>query len=99
MFMHVLCIFFCMFCALKSCVPEMYAALQEDPEAPLDREDDPEEGSWPSKGAIVVENVKMRYRADTPLVLHGVNFTVRPPSLPFLPLTVSGRCSCQVGMI
>jgi ATP-binding cassette, subfamily C (CFTR/MRP), member 1 len=32
---------------------------------------------WPNKGRIVFENVQMRYRAGTPLILRGVSFSVR----------------------
>lgn len=31
---------------------------------------------WPSKGEIVLNNLQMRYRPDTPLVLKGLNVTI-----------------------
>lgn len=33
---------------------------------------------WPTQGAITFTNVKLRYREGLPLVLKGLNFTVRP---------------------
>jgi ABC-type bacteriocin/lantibiotic exporter with double-glycine peptidase domain len=32
---------------------------------------DPPSDSWPSQGQIVVKDLRMRYRPDTPLVLKG----------------------------
>lgn len=31
---------------------------------------------WPGKGVIVLKNLRMRYRAETPLVLKGLNLTI-----------------------
>lgn len=31
---------------------------------------------WPQKGEIVLKNLRMRYRSDTPLVLKGLNVTI-----------------------
>lgn len=33
---------------------------------------------WPEKGEIVFNNLKMRYREDTPLVLKGLSVTIKP---------------------
>jgi len=33
---------------------------------------------WPTEGAITFMNVKLRYRAGLPLVLQGLNFSIRP---------------------
>jgi ABC-type multidrug transport system fused ATPase/permease subunit len=32
---------------------------------------------WPSKGQIVLSNLRMRYRPETPLVLKGLNLTIQ----------------------
>lgn len=34
--------------------------------------------SWPEKGEVQFKNVDLAYREGLPLVLKGVNFTVRP---------------------
>ncbi|MCJ1477980.1 hypothetical protein MMC13_006655 [Lambiella insularis] len=47
---------------------------QLEEEAPLHLLDVP--ASWPEKGAIVFENVQMRYRENLPLVLQGLNMEV-----------------------
>lgn len=44
-------------------------------EAPLKLKDVPEE--WPQKGEIAFDEVQMRYREGLPLVLQGLNMTVR----------------------
>jgi len=31
---------------------------------------------WPSKGSITLQNLRMRYRSDTPLVLKGLNLSI-----------------------
>jgi ABC-type multidrug transport system fused ATPase/permease subunit len=33
--------------------------------------------SWPASGTLAFEKYHMRYRPDTPLVLHGVSFSIR----------------------
>jgi ATP-binding cassette subfamily C (CFTR/MRP) protein 1 len=33
--------------------------------------------SWPARGQIVLNDLKMRYRKDTPLVLHGLSLTIQ----------------------
>lgn len=34
------------------------------------------DAKWPSKGEIVLSNLRMRYRPETPLVLKGLNLTI-----------------------
>jgi ATP-binding cassette subfamily C (CFTR/MRP) protein 5 len=34
--------------------------------------------TWPEQGSIVLNNLRMRYRADTPLVLKGLSVTMKP---------------------
>jgi ATP-binding cassette, subfamily C (CFTR/MRP), member 1 len=34
------------------------------------------DAQWPSKGEIVLSNLRMRYRPETPLVLKGLNLTI-----------------------
>lgn len=36
------------------------------------------DASWPSTGALVFDDVQLRYRPHLPLVLRGVSFTVAP---------------------
>jgi len=48
-----------------------------EPEAPLKLESDKDlDESWPSKGAIDVKNVDVRYRTSLPLALDGASFSV-----------------------
>lgn len=51
-----------------------YYGTQLDEEPPLHLAGVRE--SWPEKGAIVFDDVQMRYRAGLPLVLQGLNMTV-----------------------
>ena len=45
-------------------------------EAPYEKDTDlPED--WPSTGSIVFNNLKMRYREETPLVLKGLDFAIK----------------------
>lgn len=44
----------------------------------LPRIPDAVSASWPSRGEIKICDVSMRYRPDTPLVLHGLTATVLP---------------------
>lgn len=52
-----------------------YYGTQLDQEAPLKQREVPE--SWPESGRISFENVEMRYRAELPLVLRGLEMEVR----------------------
>lgn len=38
---------------------------------------DPPKGTWPTKGEVKFNNVELKYRAELPLVLKGLNFTIR----------------------
>ena len=56
--------------------------MQEEEEADPETRDDPDTSVWPSKGAVEVQKVVMRYRPNLPAVLRSVTFSVRPfPSL------------------
>lgn len=48
---------------------------QLEQEAPLKLKEVPD--SWPQSGAITFDSVEMRYRAELPLVLQGLDFQVR----------------------
>ncbi len=52
-----------------------YYGTNLDEEAPLKLRDVPD--SWPEKGAITFDKVEMRYRAELPLVLQGLDMEVR----------------------
>lgn len=52
-----------------------YYGTQLDEEAPLKLKEVPE--SWPQSGAISFENVEMKYRADLPLVLQGLDMNIK----------------------
>lgn len=56
----------------------LYYAYELPREAPYYIEDKKPEASWPQKGEILFDHVNMRYRAGLPLVLHDLQFTVRP---------------------
>jgi ABC-type multidrug transport system fused ATPase/permease subunit len=49
--------------------------------------------SWPEKGAIRFEGVKMAYREGLPLVLKGINFDIRPGEKV---RTISFRLFCTI---
>lgn len=52
-----------------------YYGSQLEQEAPLKLKEVPD--SWPQKGGITFDNVEMRYRADLPLVLQGLDFDIK----------------------
>ena len=52
-----------------------YYGTQLEQEAPLKLKEVPD--SWPQSGAITFDNVEMRYRAELPLVLQGLNFHIK----------------------
>ena len=54
--------------------------MQEEEEADPETSEDPDTSSWPSKGAVDVQKVVMRYRPNLPAVLRSVTFSVRPPA-------------------
>lgn len=45
---------------------------------------------WPQRGSITFENVKMRYRPTTPLVLKGISLTINPMEK----VGIAGRSGC-----
>lgn len=45
---------------------------------------------WPQRGSITFENVKMRYRPTTPLVLKGISLTISPMEK----VGIAGRSGC-----
>ena len=49
--------------------------LDYEPAAEVASDSD-REGRWPSKGAIRLEDVSLRYRPDLPRVLHGLSLSV-----------------------
>ena len=53
----------------------LYQGLEYEPPAEL-AGDGEREGRWPSRGAIRLEDVSMRYRPDLPRVLHGLSLDV-----------------------
>lgn len=56
--------------------------------------------SWPCAGKIVIENVKMRYREDLPLVLDDISLTVQPgTSLGICGRTGSGKSSLLLSLM
>ena len=48
------------------------------PEAPLEKEDDPEKENWPLMGRIEADNISLRYDKSSPLVLKNINFVIKP---------------------
>ncbi|KPI46100.1 Oligomycin resistance ATP-dependent permease YOR1 [Cyphellophora attinorum] len=52
-----------------------YYGTQLDQEAPLKQREVPD--SWPQAGQISFNNVEMRYRAELPLVLRGLDMQIR----------------------
>ncbi|EGZ18266.1 multidrug resistance protein ABC superfamily [Phytophthora sojae] len=53
-----------------------YASLDEEGYTRVASNKDSLAAEWPRTGAVVFENVSMRYRDDLPLVLKGVSFSV-----------------------
>ncbi|KAI9335034.1 hypothetical protein DFJ73DRAFT_34803 [Zopfochytrium polystomum] len=52
--------------------------LKLEPEAPAVIADHRAPADWPHAGRISIQNLEMRYSADTPLVLHGVSAEIAP---------------------
>lgn len=46
-------------------------------EKPFTIEEKKPEASWPASGAIEFDDVKLRYRPGLPLVLHGLNMSIK----------------------
>ncbi|KAB7499842.1 Multidrug resistance-associated protein 5, partial [Armadillidium nasatum] len=53
-------------------------AYEIESEAPKEIEATKPPPSWPSEGGIIMEDVKLRYRPELPLVLHGITATIKP---------------------
>ncbi|EEC47522.1 predicted protein [Phaeodactylum tricornutum CCAP 1055/1] len=58
--------------AMNACERVLYYTENIPQEAPPDRA----AFKWPDKGEITLKNLRMRYRAETPLVLKGLNVTI-----------------------
>ena len=52
--------------------------------------DNPPPDDWPEQGEIQVSNLEMRYREDTPLVLHGINLHIEAGTR----VGIVGRVGC-----
>jgi ABC-type multidrug transport system fused ATPase/permease subunit len=57
-------------------VREFSTALPAEAYDPVDPQSSSVSPMWPRSGALQVENLKMRYAPDKPLVLHGLNFSL-----------------------
>jgi len=70
-------------------------------EADHHKEGDPKSGLvWPTNGAIVFDNVCLRYRPDTPRVLDGVTFAVLPrEKIGIVGRTGAGKSSLLVALL
>jgi ABC-type multidrug transport system fused ATPase/permease subunit len=64
---------------MMNSVERIIVTTEETPQEPQGRDEaTPKVGdSWASKGEIAFKSVKMRYRDDSPEVLHGVDFAVK----------------------
>ncbi len=55
---------------------------------------------WPSKGSITLNNLKMRYRSDTPLVIKGLNIEIEGGSkVGVVGRTGSGKSSLLLALL
>ena len=52
--------------------------------------DNPPPDNWPEHGEIIIENLEMRYREDTPLVLRGINIRIEAGTR----VGIVGRVGC-----
>ncbi|KAI8608736.1 P-loop containing nucleoside triphosphate hydrolase protein [Chytriomyces sp. MP71] len=56
----------------------MWGSIQNSgSEAPQHLVNDPKQENWPKEGSVVFQNVKMRYREGTPLILQGICVDIR----------------------
>ncbi|XP_061819637.1 ATP-binding cassette sub-family C member 12-like [Nerophis lumbriciformis] len=68
-------------------------------EAPRHLQDSQVPGDWPKNGAISFQDYQMRYRHNTPVVLHGLDFLVRAgEKLGIVGRTGSGKSSLGVSL-
>ncbi|XP_061926630.1 ATP-binding cassette sub-family C member 12-like [Entelurus aequoreus] len=68
-------------------------------EAPRHLQDSEVPGDWPKNGAISFQDYQMRYRHNTPVVLHGLDFLVRAgEKLGIVGRTGSGKSSLGVSL-
>jgi len=61
---------------LMNSVERIVITAEETPQEARDEPDVPED--WAGTGSISFSGVRMRYRKESPEVLHGVDFTVKP---------------------
>jgi ATP-binding cassette subfamily C (CFTR/MRP) protein 1 len=70
------------------------------PEAPAAIDEHRPPTSWPSQGAIDVRNLNLRYRAELPLVLCDVSFTIRAcEKVGIVGRTGSGKSSLMLALL
>lgn len=62
--------------AMNSCERIFYYTQQIPQEAPLETDVKPPSPEWPTQGGIVLNQLKMRYREETPLVLKGISVSI-----------------------
>eukprot|EP00929_Paragymnodinium_shiwhaense_P073107 TRINITY_DN37162_c0_g1_i1.p1 TRINITY_DN37162_c0_g1~~TRINITY_DN37162_c0_g1_i1.p1 ORF type:complete len:1471 (-),score=333.19 TRINITY_DN37162_c0_g1_i1:289-4701(-) len=55
---------------------------------------------WPEKGELEIENLRLRYRPELPLVLHGLSFTTKAGErLGIVGRTGAGKSSLLLGLL
>jgi ABC-type multidrug transport system fused ATPase/permease subunit len=55
-----------------------YSELPVEPELPMSGEVIRPPPSWPQEGRVIIRDLKLKYRATTPYVLHGISAEFRP---------------------
>ncbi|WCJ26432.1 ABC transporter C family member 10 [Euphorbia peplus] len=68
--------FQCLLSTLIVSVERLQQYLLIPSEAPEVIEDNKPEPNWPAAGKVEICNLKVRYRPNAPLVLHGISFTI-----------------------
>lgn len=73
-----------------------YYNFQELPsEAPREIPSSKPTEGWPSSGTLELRDVKLRYRSDLPLVLHGISASIRDgEKIGIVGRTGAGMCVC-----
>lgn len=57
-------------------------------------------GEWPSSGEVVLSNLRLRYRPELPLVLHGVNLLIPGgKKVGFCGRTAAGKSSLMLSLL